>query len=140
MNELRRTHQRGQDLAEYALILPVFMLLVLVIIDLGRVVYYYSAVHNAAREGARYGIIHPDDTAGIEARVRYIAAGLQPDLLAVSSILVDQDPDSRNRVDHVRVTVTYQFQPASIIIARMFGLTDPSDAITLGSRSMMRLE
>ena len=35
---------------EFALVIPVFMLLAVVIFDLGRAIYYYSTIHNAARE------------------------------------------------------------------------------------------
>ena len=45
--------QRGQELAEYALALPVILLILMSILDLGRVVYVYSALHNSVREGAR---------------------------------------------------------------------------------------
>lgn len=55
----RRAPQRGQALAEFAIILVVLMLLLLGIVDLSRAVYIRSVVANAAREGARYGIIYP---------------------------------------------------------------------------------
>jgi hypothetical protein len=40
------------------------LLLSIVILDLGRVVYYSSAIHNAAREGVLYGAVH-NETAQI---------------------------------------------------------------------------
>ena len=53
-----RSRQRGQELVEYALALPLFLLLVMGILDIGRATYYYSSIHNSAREGARYGVVH----------------------------------------------------------------------------------
>ncbi len=44
--------KHGQSLVEFAILLPVFLLIVVVIFDLGRAVYYYSVIFNAAREGA----------------------------------------------------------------------------------------
>jgi len=38
-------------------------------IDFGRAIYMYSQLHNAVREGARYGKMNPTDTAGIKDRV-----------------------------------------------------------------------
>jgi len=43
----------GQTLVEFALILPVFLLVVFGLIDVGRLVYTNSALSQAAREGAR---------------------------------------------------------------------------------------
>ena len=55
----------GQSLAEFAITLPVLLLLLLGVLDLGRLFFAYIAVNNAAREGARYGAEFPYDTAGI---------------------------------------------------------------------------
>jgi hypothetical protein len=51
-------HPRGQALVEFALILPVFVLLIVGIFDFGRVVWATTSVTNAAREAARYAIVH----------------------------------------------------------------------------------
>jgi Flp pilus assembly protein TadG len=50
-------HRRGQALVEFALILPIFLLILMGIFDLGRAVYYSSTLSNAAREAAREGIV-----------------------------------------------------------------------------------
>lgn len=49
---------RGQALAEFALVIPVFLLLLYGIIEFGRYVYTVQILNNAAREGARYAIVH----------------------------------------------------------------------------------
>jgi hypothetical protein len=49
---------RGQALVEFAFVLPVFLLLVYSIIEFGRYVYTVQILNNAAREGARYAIVH----------------------------------------------------------------------------------
>ena len=72
----RRTTERGQDLVEFALILPVLLLVLLGIFDMGRVTYYLSALNNAAREGARYGSLFPADPAGTIAAVEGFAVGI----------------------------------------------------------------
>lgn len=50
---------RGQSVVEFALIIPVMLLLLAGAIDLGRAFYAYVAVENAAKEGALYGARHP---------------------------------------------------------------------------------
>jgi Flp pilus assembly protein TadG len=53
----RRGTARGQALAEFALALPIFALLLFAVIDLGRLVYTANAMSNGAREGARIGSV-----------------------------------------------------------------------------------
>src|SRR5919106_6086289 len=49
---------RGQALVEFALVLPIFILLLVAIFDLGRAVFAYNTLTNAAREGARIAIVN----------------------------------------------------------------------------------
>ena len=56
---LLRRHS-GQSMVEFAVLAPVFFLLLLGTIDLGRAVYIYNTISDAAREGTRAAI--PFDT------------------------------------------------------------------------------
>jgi len=51
-----RDRDRGQSVVEFALILPVLLLILLGTIDFGRLYYSYVTVANAARVGAEYGM------------------------------------------------------------------------------------
>ena len=53
-----RPRRRGQAMVEFALVAPLFFLLLFSIIEFGRAVYYIQMLNNAAREGARYAIVH----------------------------------------------------------------------------------
>jgi hypothetical protein len=55
----RRERTRGQSLVEFALVLPIMLILLAAAIDLGRLFYAYVAVENAAKEGAFYGSRNP---------------------------------------------------------------------------------
>jgi hypothetical protein len=48
----------GQGLVEFALVLPIFLLLVFGVLDLGRVIWAQDDLANAAREAARYASVH----------------------------------------------------------------------------------
>jgi Flp pilus assembly protein TadG len=124
----QREGSRGQELVEYALALPIFLMIVMGIVDLGRVVYYNSAIHNSVREGARYGIIYPADWVGIEAAVRNTAIGLNP--LDLTVTVSQPDPDS------IQVMATYQFTAITPIVANWVGANE----WTLGSTSTMWIE
>ncbi len=52
-------------MVEFALVLPALLLTLLGIADFGRLVAVYSNLFNAAREGARYGVVNPQDVVGI---------------------------------------------------------------------------
>ena len=48
---------RGQSLVEFALVIPIFLLIVFALIDMGRLVYINNALSEGAREGARWGSV-----------------------------------------------------------------------------------
>ena len=58
---LRGHPSRGQAVVEFALILPVFLLLLLIAVDFGRLFFTYIQLNNTAREGAAYAAAQPDD-------------------------------------------------------------------------------
>jgi Flp pilus assembly protein TadG len=84
----RRRSRRGQALVEFALVAPIFCLILFSIIEAGRFIFFYEVLNNAAREGARYAIVHgensfdptgpPHDPSGADviARVRQAAFGV----------------------------------------------------------------
>lgn len=49
---------RGQALVEFALITPVLFLVILGVIEAGRYIFHSELINHAAREGARYAIVH----------------------------------------------------------------------------------
>jgi Flp pilus assembly protein TadG len=66
----RRRRSRGQAVVEFALIIPVFLLLLLAAVDVGRLFFTYIQANNAAREGAAYGAANaasPTLTSGVQA-------------------------------------------------------------------------
>jgi Flp pilus assembly protein TadG len=50
----------GQSLVEFALVLPIFLLVVVALVDLGRGVFAYNSITNGAREAARLAIVNQD--------------------------------------------------------------------------------
>jgi Flp pilus assembly protein TadG len=53
---------RAQALVEFVLVAPIFFVLLFSIIEFGRAVYYIQILNNAAREGARYAIVHGNES------------------------------------------------------------------------------
>jgi len=69
-----RSRSSGQAITEFGLALPILMLVVVGLFEVGRAVFIYSSVTNASREAVRYatafginedGALHYQDCAGI---------------------------------------------------------------------------
>ena len=134
MKMFYRSIKNGQSLVEMALLLPVLLLLSVAAIDFGRGVYYYSAIYNAAREGARYGIIHPDDIAGIQNKAIDMAVGVNLD---TSDVTVTPDPPDL-LIPTIQVEIDYCFDLVTPI-AMIFTESACGD-ITLRTSSTMIIE
>ncbi len=107
-----RYRERGNSLAEFALIIPVLLLIVIAIIDFGRAIYAYSVVANCAREGARYGVISGHEDPGIIARVNEAAVGLDKSQLSINIT---------RTATTVKVEVGYNFELIVPMIAQVIG-------------------
>lgn len=92
---------RGQSLAGLAIMLPILLIILLGIIDFGRVFYAYVTITNASREGARYGSMHPLSTEEIKSRVKQEGAG--------TLTILDDDITVANDTETVTVTVEITF-------------------------------
>jgi hypothetical protein len=58
MRLIRSGRRRGQALVEFALVFPIFFLLLMSLIVTGIYVFFNQELENAAREAARYAIVH----------------------------------------------------------------------------------
>ena len=66
--------RRGQSLVEFALVFPIAILLLMAVFDVGRAVFAYNGLTNAAREGARLAAVNQDPDK-IKQRVREMTFG-----------------------------------------------------------------
>ena len=118
----------GQELVEYAILLPVLLLLLFGIMEAGGLIYSYNTIANAAREGARYGATHPGDSAGVEDAARRLASGLMAEALTV---------DTTMDGTRVRVEVSYSYGLTVAMIVQAFG---GNSTLGLTAVSTMRSE
>jgi Flp pilus assembly protein TadG len=111
--------QRGQGLVELALVIPVLLIIVIGLLDLGRAFFAVIVINNSAREGARYLILHPDDKgsgyAGTIAAALLEADGTIVELASGNiAITLCRDLADEGECESgfpVRVRVTYTFEP-----------------------------
>ena len=136
---LRWRDARGAELIEFAIVLPIFLLITAAIFDFGMMFRTYEAVTNAAREGARVGVLPNYQPEDVQARVDlYMAsAGLSgPYTVTVANGPV-ATPAGTFTARSVVVNYTYQF---AILggIGPLFG--GSYTTIPLTAASIMRTE
>jgi Flp pilus assembly protein TadG len=134
--DLQKKTKGGQTLVEWALILPVLLFIIIMVFDFGRAMFHYSVVYNAAREGARYGIIFPCDDTEIKDAAKEKVVGL---VITNDQITVTKDRacDISKHVYSriITVTVTSDFSPVTPMVTAVVGSN-----ITINSSSTMRVE
>jgi hypothetical protein len=103
--------EHGQSLVEFAIILPVLLLIVLGAIDLGMGFKTYIALTNAAREGVRWISIHPTDQDGARARVEEEAlrVGLEDGIIIEDGYTVRFTPNQPEYAAGEKVTVNVDY-------------------------------
>lgn len=101
---------RGQGMIEFALLLPLLVLIVFGATDLGRAFQALIAVTNASREGARQGIIDPGNFATIRTTVKDEAASMFVDLDIANDIQITCTGSPCTKGLPLRVQVCYDFK------------------------------
>ena len=71
-----RKNERGTTIAEFAMVALLFFIIIIGIIEFGRLLYTHNALTDATRQGARYASLHQGSTADDELAVkRYVVYG-----------------------------------------------------------------
>ncbi len=118
----------GQAIIEFALVLPLLVLFIMGIFDLGNGVFTNNMLENAAREGARVGVIKSKTDADIRSRVRAAAPNLN--LSDNRQIAIAPSP-SRTFNEPITVTVQYTYQPIMPLIGQITGGGIPMTATSV---------
>lgn len=127
----RSLRERGQALVEFAFVVPIFLVLLLGIIDFSMGLRAWITITNSAREGARVGAVQADCDTIIQRTVHTSA-----DLLTADDVLVENcqgDPG-----DSVVVTVAYDYEfitPIGSLVSSLSG-----GPLHMESSADMRLE
>jgi Flp pilus assembly protein TadG len=131
---------------EFALVLPVFLLIVFAAIEFGRAYFVMHLLASSAREGAREASLPNRTEADVQDRVQDFIEGVELDyskttatvgVIPAGSDAVDSNTDlsSATAGDRVRVTVTYDFDILTGSIIPGF-----SGVVTLNGRCTFRHE
>ena len=152
-----RSGEKGQSLAEFVMVLPIFLILVFSIIDFGMGFHAWLTVTNSAREGARLGAVrapaggacdnNPSTQAtNIDCRVRETADSLKQAKLGVGITCLKPDGTTETCPgtpgNAVRVKVDYDYDLITPLdgLLRLISGGAIGPTIKFTSTANMRLE
>jgi Flp pilus assembly protein TadG len=140
--------ERGAELIEFALVLPMLLLVFAAIVDFGLLFQRYLTMSNAAREGARIAVLQAAGytQADVQNRVtQYVREGTGDMTLTPTAAVtpVNIDPDGAGPIPpfsaaQVTVTMTHSYMVLGPVSGMLGGGSFTS--ITLAVRSTMRIE
>jgi Flp pilus assembly protein TadG len=125
--------ERGAAIIEFALILPLLLVVTLAAIDFGRAFFVKNVLAQSAREGVRLrAVSNAADSALVRARVNQVAAAAA---ISIKTLTI-AGPDAARQVT---VTVTSDFKWIVPGVFNLFGagFTNP---MTLSAQAVMRNE
>lgn len=104
--------ETGAELVELAVVLPLLLILIAGIVDFGFLLQSFQVVTNAAREGARIGVLPGYNTADVQGRVAsYVTAAGLPGTPTTTVNSVSITPGGGGAAfPAVEVTVWYSHQ------------------------------
>jgi Flp pilus assembly protein TadG len=118
-----RPSERGAAAVEFALILPVFVLLIMGMLEFSRAYNAQISISNAAREGARVMAIH-DDAATARSAAIDAAVSLNP-ALAAGDIAITPASCAGAVDGTVEVSIDYDLP----LMTGFFGITLPISGV-----------
>lgn len=124
-------NEKGQSLVEFAIVLPILLLIVMGIAELGMMLNSYLTAQNISREVARLGSVGATDS-DIQNMITSNSTNLDSQNLSVSI-----NPIQGNRIsgDTLTVVVTYDYHLTVPIISGIF-----NNDVVLKSQTSMRIE
>jgi Flp pilus assembly protein TadG len=106
-----RRGERGAELVEFALVLPILMLVLAGMVDMGFLFKNYEVVTNAAREGARMAALPGWTETDVKQRVSaYLRAGGlngAAGATTISQVVLVTDAATGRSINGIKVVVTY---------------------------------
>lgn len=133
----------GQSLVEFAMVLPLLLLLVMGVFEFGRAWNAYQVITDASREAARVAVVASTPAADSAGVVDVALQALQRAALStaqatITATVTPNGWDNAGRGDLATITVEYDH--SFIIIGRLLGWAMGQETVTLKSTTVMRKE
>jgi Flp pilus assembly pilin Flp len=102
--------RRGVSAVEFALLAPVFLSMMIGVIEFGRVAYTQGVVSFAAEEATRYAVVNYSiDEGEVRDVARACLLGIDPDRIDAIIVTGPVDPVDNTRAISVDVSYTFEF-------------------------------
>ena len=117
---------RGAALIEFALVLPILLVVTLMAVDMSRAFWTKNVLHQAAREGVRMRVVlgnplSSSDEDAVVARAQQVAGAAVDS--AARHVQVEVGGPDGTRMDYVTVTADFKWLPMVPAVCRAIGLT-----------------
>ena len=113
---------RAQAIAEFALSLPILLLIVAITVDFGRVYFFDLSIRDASFAAARYAGMNPFDDPGIKSAAANASNGvLTTTNVAITAPIVTGCDGSRVSGCPMKISVSYVFAPITPFISSLIG-------------------
>jgi Flp pilus assembly protein TadG len=141
--------ERGQALAEFALVLPLILFFIAGVVEMGRAWNIKQAVTDAAREGARYTVVQDDAVASIadvedKIEERLALAGVTTSTIGISSsdpacaVVADCFHSTTGYGKEMTVSVATQFKMG--LMGALLGWAGVPASVEISTTATMRNE
>lgn len=108
-------NEKGQSMVEMALVLPILLLILMGIFDMGRIMYTYMHLQLATQESVRLGGLGRDDAAITTFAREYIHVGDPSDL----KVNISPNDSTRDSGDYMSVTLEYPVDYITPLISKV---------------------
>jgi len=153
-----RRARRGQALVEFALVLPILMLIFLAIVQFGLLLSSQIGLINGVRDAVRYGETVETDGSNASSNAKAVRAKLVSSILPNDMAAFDsaqlttaqtqvcytgyQDPSGTTYSVELKITVTYRFPLSIPVVSNILdGIDGTNDgALAIGTTSTSRVE
>jgi Flp pilus assembly protein TadG len=140
---MKWVNEKGAAVVEFAVILPLLLLLIFGMIEFGFLIYNKAMITNASREAARNGILFRNDRTGLKTEISNTVDAYLLDFLVTFGgtgvHTIDTVPDDAGSIttgDYLTVTVAY---PYEFLVIPAF-ISNLAGGVSLVGTTTMRAE
>lgn len=123
--------QKGQSLTEFALLLPLLLLLICGIMDFGKILYTYMHMNIATQEAVRLGGLGKGDAEITQFAKDYLIIG-DPEQMEVT---ISPSQENRTSGEYVTVTLSSPYESLTPVISNLL-----PESYNITTNSTIRIE
>ncbi len=132
----RLKNEKGQAMVEFAVILPILLILIMGIIDFGWLFYNQLALNNSCREGARFAVVNTGKQNRAELIENRVNSVTPPQLLEDLEITLTWS----NLVQPLQGDITVKLDTQIVVLTPVLGIFSENQKRSLTAEVTMKVE